>query len=415
MKKYVRIFLSLIFLFIVFHFFSLFLYRGKTTNYTLKTEDKKYQIHEEYIRNKNNTSNHYYIEIKFDEFLFNFRVDDIFDRKSYVVDTIYLFQNQQYTCILPIFLNSSIQTDILCENDGIIYPYLQLKNKSLELDKFAISMEEHGYLKDKNEIGSSSYGMDIIKGNLISSHTLIIPSYRGIYLINSKEKNAISSIDLFKEDVYAQTIQALAANYYVVADYDSSYTFHTFKLVDLSTKKVSSIYSDDAISMNSYVQGVIDNCIYIIDRSNQKQYKIDVLNKKVTLIGNSKKGILYYNGIDFETKSIYDALNSDMLFDVYSIESSIYDYVYEYDDVYYSYLKNSDGYDVYISYEENPSLYTYGFFLSSIDKVKYGSGFLYYIDGNMIYCYRFKSGAVPIVLYDEFLYNVKLDFFVYGK
>lgn len=413
MKKYARICTVLIFLFILFRFFFLFIYRGRTVNYVLKEQKNKYYVHEEYIRNKKEISNHYYVEIQFDEIIFNFRISDDFDRKNYIIDTIYSFQNDQYTCILPIFSGDIIQTDILCKKGDMIYSYRHLQNESLALDKFATSMKEYGYLIDTTEEEISYHGISVLKNNVVSSHTVVIPSYKGVYLVN--EDDVVSSIELFQDDVYTQPIQGVVSHYYIVADYDASYSFHTFKLIDLNTKKLSSITSDSAISMDSYVQGIVDNCLYIIDRSNRKQYKIDVANKTVTLVGNSKKGVLYYNGIKFETRSIYDALNSDLIFNLQMYDSSKYDYVYLFNGIYYSYLKTNDGYVIYISYEENPSLYSYALSIFEIDKIKYVEDFIYFIDKDTIYYYHPKSGVVKVLSYAELFYNSKLSFWIYKK
>lgn len=415
MKKYLRIIIVFIFIFILSRFFFLFLYRGRTVNYSIEEGMHKYDVHEEYIRNNKQLSSHYYIEIDFDEIKFNFRISDDFDKRSYIVDTIYSFKNDQYICILPIFIDGSIQSEILCQKENIIYPYRSLQNESLELDKFASSMENYGYSMNISEKVISKYGVDILKDNLVFLHKIVIPSYNGVYIINRGEKEFISSVELFNDDIYTQQIQGVISNYYIVADYDSSYSFHEFKLVDLNTKKVSSIVSNNAISMNSYVQGVVDDCLYIIDRSNRKQYKIDISSKSISVVGNLKKGVLYYNGNDFETKSIYDALNNDLLFSLSFYQSSKYDYVYKSDGIYYSYLKTNDGYDVYVSYEENSSLYTYGFSVPSIDKIQYVEEYVYYIDNGILYCYHPKNGVIQVLTYKELFYNSKLNFWVYKK
>ena len=82
-------------------------------------------------------------------------------------------------------------------------------------------------------------------------------------------------------------------------------------------------------------------------------------------------------------------------------------------DIYYSYLKTNDGYDVYVSYEENSSLYSYAFSISDAARVKYIDNFAYFMDKDTIYYYHPKNGIVQVLTYSELLYNSKLNFWVY--
>lgn len=414
MKRYMRIILVLFFLFIIIRCIFIFFYAGRNVDYKVRQKNDKYYVHEEYIRNKSGISNHYYVEIEYNDVIFNFRFSDSFKRKSYVVDKIYSFEDELYTCVLPILVDGSIQTDILCMKEKTIYPYSTLKNESLKLDSFAKNMEEYGYSVNVSNAASTYYGLSILTDNIVPSHMIVVPSYKGVYLIDASDNNLVSSIDLFKKDVYKQSIQAVVSNYYVVADYDASYSFNEFKVVNLDNKKISKIISNTAISMDSYIQGIVDNSIYLIDRSNRKQYKIDVIEKKVSMVGNSKKGILYYDGTKFLNKSIYEALNNDLIFEKVTTESSQYDFVYMNDGINYSYLKKNNGYDVYISYDENPSLYTYGFHLSTMDRIEYVGSYLYYIEGNSLYCYSSK-GITKIIDYAELYYNSDINIWIYKK
>lgn len=406
MKKYLRIIITSVIFLVIIRFMYLFLYKGKSVSYEI---DDKFNVYENYV--KNNDLKYYYFEVTIASKKFNFRAPAVFNDNSYVIKDIYYFEDDNYLCILPIFQGDSIQTDILCHDGEIIQQYRNLKNMSLKLDEFGRAMEQYGYKINSNEaIDVSNYGINLLK-NINASHTLLLPSYRGLFKIN---KGVISSIDLFKKDVYEQNIQGVISNYYIVADYDESYSFTKFKLVDLKNGKVTTLSSKYSISMNSYVQGVVDNLLYIIDRSNRKQYTVDVFNKTVTLVGNGKKGVLNFNGTDFETKSIYSAINEDLLFSSYTSNEN-YDYIYLIDNIYYLYKKVDDGYAVYVSYAENKELYTYIFSVASIDRIQYIDSYVYYVSEDKLYCYHPKSGVYEILEYSELFYNSNLKFWTYKK
>lgn len=411
MKKYIRVFIAVIVILLIIKFLSSIFYKGRDVYYEIEKENNLFEIYERYVKEKD--LNYYYLEIDFLSKKYNFRVSSSFDNDSYIVKDIYSFKDDTYTCILPVFIDSSIQTDILCyvSDDEIIYPYRSLANDSLELDKFATSMESHGYKRSsESENNISKFGIKLSKNNLVSSHLLVIPSYNGVFRINED----ITTISLFDTDIYEQSIQGVVSNYYVVADYDESYSFYEFRLVNLKTGKVSTIASNTAISMNSYVQGVVEDSMYIIDRSNKKQYEIDVSDMSVTMVGNTKKGILYYNGNEFETESIYSAINEDLLFTTYTT-SSDFDYIFSVHNIYYSYKKIDNSYDVYVSYNEKPTLYTYAFTTSSIDRIQYIDDYVYYIDKDVLYYYHPSSGVVKLLTYNELFYNSNLKFWIYKK
>lgn len=395
-----------VFLFLLFNFIFSIFSNGKTVNYSIDDNN----VLEQYIKEDNS----YYFEVTSNKKIFNFKVDNNFDENSYIINKIYSFENDLYVCIFPIFEDNNIETDILCLRDNMIYPYRSIMNKNLELDKFAHEMEEYGYLIDNNnEKFTTSSNLKIFNGNL--NGVIVIPSYRGIYIIDSSNKKNFSSIDLFDKDIYSHPIQTIVSDYYLVADYNESYSFHEFYLVNLKSTKVSIIASDDAISHNSYIQGVVDNCVYLIDRSNKKQYKIDVSNKIVTLLGNKKKGIMYYDNGKFINRTIYDALNENLIFNYNSIESDKYDYVYNNNGVYYSYLKVKNGYDMYISYEQNTNIYTYALNVDSFEDIYYSDDSIYYVDGDNLFNYSLANGKLKVLNYSELMYNENLTFFVYEK
>ena len=407
MKKYVRIFLIIIIFFLIVNFFFHFFSNEMVVNYKLD----EFNVGEHYLK-KNNK---YYFEIDRDNNVFNFMINNNFNKKSYIIDKIHFFENSSYTCILPVFIDGNIYTDILCLYDNIIYPYRNLVNKNLELDRFARDMEDYGYKVKLEQLDmQKKNNITVYHDNFNSSQVVVVPSYTGVYLINSGDE-IIRSIDLFNKDIYDQTLNCIVSDYYLVADYDQAYSFHEFYLVNLKNNKVSTLASNTAISTNSYIQGVVDDSVYLIDRSNKKQYVINVSNKTVSGVGNVKKGIKYYDNGQFINKSMYDAIKKDMLFKYDCIDSNKYDFVYNKNGIYYSYLKVKNGYDIYISYEKLPNVYSYGTKVHNIRNIKYSNDYIYYIDKEYLYSYSLNDGTHTLLKYSEFLYNDKLDFYIYEK
>ena len=415
-RKYIRVYITILILFIIARLLFCYFYKGGEKRYTIQNDADLFTISENYVRNQPNELNHYYFEVHFSENTFNFFVEDIFKMRRYIIETVYSFHNSEYSCILPIFANDKVETDILCYQDSMLYHYRDLKGQSSALDSFADSMKMYGYQMDFSSTSTlSENGMQIQNRNLVSSHTLAVPSYKGLYIIKPGDSSVSTTIDLFHQDVYMQPIQGVASKYYVVADYDNSYTFHKFLLIDLSNGKKASMISDVPISFDSYVQGVVEDSMYVMDRSNRKQYKIDMAKKIVSISGNSNVGVQYYQNGKYEIRNIYDALNQDLYMYPYRLESDVYEFVDLYNGIYYSYLKVNDGYDVYISFLENPSLYSFGFHLTSLDRIQYVDDYVYYIEDDTLFYYHPKYGVIDIVTYSEFFYNSNLKFWIYAK
>ena len=240
MKKYVRIFLIIIIFFLIVNFFFHFFSNEMVVNYKLD----EFNVGEHYLK-KNNK---YYFEIDRDNNVFNFMINNNFNKKSYIIDKIHFFENSSYTCILPVFIDDNVYTDILCLYDNIIYPYRNLVNKNLELDRFARDMEDYGYKVKLEQLDmQKKNNITVYHDNFNSSQVVVVPSYTGVYLINSGDE-IIRSIDLFNKDIYDQTLNCIVSDYYLVADYDQAYSFHEFYLVNLKNNKVSTLASNTAIS-----------------------------------------------------------------------------------------------------------------------------------------------------------------------
>ena len=195
MKKYVRVFLIIIIFFLIINFFISFFSNEKLVSYKID----EFNVNEYYLK-KNDK---YYVEVNKGNNIFNFIIDNNFNKKSYVIDKFYSFENASYTCILPVFMDGNVYTDILCLYDNVIYTYRNVVNKSLELDRFANEMEEYGYKIKLEQLDiQNKNNITVYNGNLNSSHIIVVPSYTGVYLINSGDE-VTKTIDLFNKDIYS--------------------------------------------------------------------------------------------------------------------------------------------------------------------------------------------------------------------
>lgn len=405
---------GLIFLCILLHFTYVWFSKGRSVSYVINKDDIKFNIKESYTKNYKNEYPNYYIEITVDKNTFNLEVSDSFSSTSYIVDDVKYFENDTYTCVLPIFNGEKIMSDILCLKDSVLYHYTDLQNESLELDKFASSIQKT-IPEDSSILVMNN--LKLYTDNLDKNIYLVLSNYHGIDIIHSKK---LETISLFKNDIYTQKIKTQVGKYYVVADYNESHDFHEFYRVDITTKKVSKIISEAPISFDSYIQGIIGDVIYLFDKEAKKQYKIDVKNKTVILNGTIKTGIEQYDDGTFRNINAYEAYTNEILFDIYpskNVESSkIVRVGNKYSGYNYMYTPlNTGEYIVSQFHVQNNKIKTYAFATSDISRIFYTTSGIYYIDEDTLNYYNPLYGVKPLLKNNEWKFNTSLFAYAYEK
>lgn len=405
---------GLIFLCLLGHCAYVWFSKGRTVSYEIKNEGIKFKITEAYTKNYKNEYPNYYIEIMVDKKIFNFELPNSFSGDSYIVNDIKYFKNDTYTCVLPIFNGEKIMSDILCLKDSTLYHYQDLQNESLELDKFASSV-----LKNTREDTSSikMNNLQVYPDNLNKGMYLVLTNYHGIDIIHSKK---LETVSLFEEDIYTQKIKVQVGKYYVIADYNQKHNFHEFYRVDVTTKKITKIVSDAAISFDSYIEGVVGDDIYLFDKDSKKQYKINVKNKTVVLNGTVKTGIEQYSNGKFKNINAYEAYTNELYFDKYPVKDiaslKVIQVGHKHSGYNYMYTPLPNGkYKVLHSHVQNDTVKTYAFTISDVNQIWYASTGVYYIEGDILYYYSPLYGTKPLLQNNEWNFNTSLSAYIYEK
>lgn len=406
-KKYALV--GIIFVFLLFYFMYIWFSKGRNVSYTVKNGDKSFFVQESYTKNYKNDYPNYYIEITIGESVFNFEIPNSFSSDSYIVSDIKYFKNNKYECILPIFSDDKVMSDVLCFIDSTLYHYSDIKNQSLELDNFVNSLD--GLYRMSNDFVIFN-NMKIYSDNLDKESYIVLTNYNGIDIVHYDK---IESINLFSKDIYTQKLKTMVGKYYVVANYDESHDFHEILVVDITTKKVSKIITDTAISFDSYIQGVVDNEIYLFDRDAKRQYIIDVENKSVILNGTVKTGIDYYSNHKFSNLNAYDAYSDDLYFEMYPMENGLLQVGNKYSGYYYSYIPLNSSYIIKHMHVQNKKIKTYAFTITDTTKILYTGLNIYYIEDDILYMYDHLYGKRNLIQNPEWKFNTSLAVFVYKK
>ena len=398
MKRKIKV-LVLFFILLVLALICKNILTFNSINYKLNVDGNKIKIEEQV--NKDN----YYIEIKTDKNIYPFRIYNDLDNKRKVVKEIYFYKDKNIECILPA-INNKLYTDMMCYKDDIIYDYYKLVGKNDSLDKYVSSIDIYNINNFKNkEIDTKRIGT--VKYNIFDNvkNTVAITTYQGL-LVNEKQ------IDLFEKDIYNNNLSAFIDNYYIIADYEKKYSFNYFYIVNLDTKKVTKLESKNDISYDSYIQGIVDNKIYLYGKDNENQYEINIKNNKIKIVSNNNY-IKYYTNKKWEKMNKTKA-NKEIYFDYETLDNNFtsYDYVEEVDNYYYLYKKDGISYKLYRVDKNNIDVYKYILDVPTTN-IYFKNNYLYYVYKDKLYYYSDNTGIKTILENSELEFNETIKYYIY--
>ena len=239
----------IVILIVIFCLFLYIIYRPY--DYTKIYNLNEYNIEE--IYNKNNS--YYVFNITKENIKYSFLIKGKYTKNRKLIDKIESFDN----CILP--QSDYLSFYPLCYKDDIIYSYNNQKNNDLF---------------DYQNIDILNDNYNNISINYLNGKKYLIYNYRGFYLLSDKKE-----IKLYDKDVYNIDLVYYLNNYVLIPDYNSNYYFEKFYLINMNNGKVDEIKLDKKISFTSIFLGDYENNIYLLDKKEEKEYKIDIRKKKV--------------------------------------------------------------------------------------------------------------------------------------
>lgn len=414
-----KLFISMVGLFLLYFLLKgiLFIFRGNTVyRYEIMNDGNAMTVEEKRYTKTKKTSEYYDFRIYIEKEDYHFRIwaKDLEGHQQFIQD-IKTIKTNKYDCYLPIFQDEKILTDMVCRDNHtkILYPYHEIRLNDTKLD---IEVDKK-YLKQLKKFmpqtdGSKEEAQIEIENTLPSEIKKIgMSTYRGLSIINMNGQ--LEQITLFSSDHYDQPLHVFVNGYYLVADYDESYDFQKWYLVNMSTGKVDQITMPVTISFDSYIQGVVEDRVYIMDRSNRIQYYFDLNDQLVHKCNNEEGMIQYYNGGEFENRNIYDALNSDLYFVSSNIvrksdhETLVFD---DRSNYYYLWKREDNHYKVYRSMDDSLEQMTY-LFETAKDRAIYCEDGVVFQNENRIWYFSDTVGTKKILKNKEFEFN---DTITYG-
>lgn len=412
MKRVFYFIFILFILFFVYQFVVMLFIDHHQTSYSISQDGKVFMITETFSKEKKNE--HYFFEIQEGDHVFYFHRNFSMGKRDHVIQSLEVFSQNDLYCLYPV-LEKNAPSSILCLKGNRQVSYVSLKQQNnTDIGAFVEILQNKGY---SNSVFETSYtskeyrGKLVYQDNLIDDEIITLWDYQGLDLY---EKEDLSSISLLTKDRYENDLGSLVSHYYVIPNYDQNHDFNTMYIVDLFDHSKKSLYFDEDVSFDCYVQGVVDSKYYLFDRNNKRQYEINPKQASSRLIGSIDLDGQYFDGSAWSSVPIGNFIEEKVTFPR-SISSSIREMypdasIYEFYDRYYVITPQKEVYLVYQDHFDHP---IFLFQDGAMQSVQVKDGAIYYIKDNMLYRYSDIHGLKPLVSYNEFRYNRQYIYDVY--
>lgn len=404
--------MTLIVLFLIyFGLEALFYFFGPGHNVKYLVDN--YDIKESFTNNQKDELSNYYFEISKDDFRIDLQIFDNFENEEKIITEIKSINDSNVQCILPIFKDSRILTDLLCLKDDVVYDYKTILGNNSTIDEFYSNLELNNKedLSDKDTLSN----ITLFKNNMPENYYLSFVTYKGYYYANGTNKT-LKAKNIFDFDAYDNYLSAYIDKYYVTVNYDEKYGYNYIYIFNILNSNEEKITLAKAIEKNSYIQGKKDNSIYIFDRSNKKQYEVNVLTKTVLEVGNSEIGVKVYLDGEWSYKTAYECSLNDIYF---TEKVNLEEYVLFSKTIGsktgYSYFYKKAGYiyDIYRANNQNIEQKKYLFSTKYIDKVITLNDYIFYLADYYIKYYSDKTDIRTLVENKELYFNQSLEYQIY--
>ena len=277
MKKLYTVIVTLLFLFIYFLFV---LYNPKDYEVNYKIEE--YLITEKYVK----TTELYEFYINYNDRVYPLMLEFNYNKNRKNIKDIKI-KNNDSDCIYATIRD--IEYPVCYKDNTIIhYSLVEQENFTEEIDKFK---------------KTTIYDYDKLN--------YYIWNYKGFDFIS---KSCNKSIELLKNDNYENLLSYHFKNYLVFPNYDEKYFFEKIYIINMKNNNVSNFNLNEEVSYFSNFMGYYKNDLYLLDKKNQKQYKINVKNQKIKTIGSLNKNGVVINLNRLEKYPIKTIITKNLTF-----------------------------------------------------------------------------------------------------
>jgi len=404
MKKNIKkLFPILIFLIIIISIILILSKAIKKQHYTTY-EINKYKIEEVF---KNDSYN---FVIKKGKNTYFYTLDEKLNKNKRVIKNIKTINNNELKCIIPIYKDSEYkQVYCIFENKQVSLDYLIQTNNN-DYKEIAKKIKKEGIKVPTDNAKKKKYKeINIYQENFQNEH-LILWNYKGIYVIN-KDDNQYQKV--LKKDLYDNIMSCIVDKYYVLFDNSSVNGIENIYYYDLKKHKLNTFKLEKKLSKNTYINGVIDNLIYVTDKKSKIEYSIDIRRNKINEVDNNQTEYILYKNNKKKILSKSDFLIKEQYFNDTKVENKELDCdeIKNYGNYYYC-LKDGD----LLKITKNKNHYsTTLFHMYDIKDWFVIDNNIYIVKQDSIYSYSENNGMKKLIEYNELRYNYKNVYKIWKK
>ncbi|MDD3341336.1 MAG: hypothetical protein PHN72_04030 [Bacilli bacterium] len=412
MKKVLKLLLLLFVFSLIIQGFFVFFGKGYERTYTRKEKKKSHVIYEKYRSKTSIEPASYTLLIDQN---FSFKVFDSLNKDSEIIKEIHSFKDEQYECVYPVFKNKKIKKDVLCKGSYYVY-YQNIVGKDKKLDAFVENLpayNQNDFIDSKVDTIKEPF-LTVYKNNIQAGHYTVVQNYRGIYNIKQSKEKPINTLSYYNSDVYEPKIAALASKYFITASYNRSYDFNEIYIIDVTNNSKKEL-TTKSISLDSFIQGNIDHSVYLLDKSNRVQYKIDSKKKVVTETGRGNTIPFYENG-EWIQKDMNEVHKDKSFSNKLEYQNKEYDSIYKSTDgLYYLTKKRNGKIEVSRVNPSYPNQIVFLFKTNELKNISFGKGFIYFSEEGYLKYYSDQTGLRTLGYQSEMNFNNDLKTFTYIK
>lgn len=369
--------------------------------YSITYHINNYSIKEIYIKDNNHT---YDLIIRNKKNTYIYRINHNFHKKKKIITNIKTFKSNNLICIIPSY-QKNMTSSIYCNlgNEQVSPDYLiNVKNKDFIKMQKKIKDYQIPVLNTSIEKPKNYKNIKVFQKNISQDSIYYLWDYKGIYVLTNKN---IIYKKILKEDLYENILSTTVGTNFILFDNTSVSGIDKVYIYDEEKGKVKKVVLNKKISKDSYINGVINNTVYITDKREKKEYTFNVKTEKIEEIDEDGTVYIVYDNKERKELSKSDYFMTEQFFSNMIIDNKeISESPIKKENDYYYYFDDDKLYQIY---KEEPK---HKILLLSLENVKDWNIYddkIILIKEDTIYCYTNETGLKEIINSNELKYNYK--------
>ena len=281
---------------------------------TVKHHEQTYKVGKYNVKelfNINNKHHYYDFIITKGKDTYSLTIENKVNKRKKIIKDIKSYKEEDIKCIVPIYKNDR-ELEIYCLTGKEQVSKEILKNNS-NFKKIIKKAKKYKLTIPKTEEVKEDYKkITIYNKNIPDNYKILIWNYKGLIIIDNNSHTYKKFLDY---DLYDNIVRTTTSRYFVLFENTSVNGIEKIHCYDLKKNKYKVIKLEkNKVSKDSYINGVVNDLIYITDRRNEKQFILNVKKEELKEIGNHDYPFTLYTNNNKEVLTYKEFLKEDHYF-----------------------------------------------------------------------------------------------------